>query len=179
MVKLYDVLNNSYKKNPNEKIENYDLDKSLSNHNQQIYYSKKDNKLLMSVAGTHNIRDIGTDFKLGFGDLKNTSRYKEAEKVLKQAKDKYNPMSTTLAGHSLGSTITNYLGSSDDKVVGLNGGFTFGMSSRPNVTNYRTAFDRVSILGARNKNVKTLPLYDVRPFKSHSIDAIKNSGIEI
>ena len=40
----------------------------------------------MSVAGTHNLRDIGTDFMLGIGKLKNTSRYKEAKLTIDKAK---------------------------------------------------------------------------------------------
>ena len=39
MVSLHNVLTNSYKSKPQEKMDGYELDKSLSNHNQQIYYN--------------------------------------------------------------------------------------------------------------------------------------------
>ena len=42
----------------------------------------------MSVAGTHNLRDIETDFMLGIGKLKNTSRYKEVKTTIDKAKNK-------------------------------------------------------------------------------------------
>ena len=103
MVSLHNVLKNSYKSKPAGNMNGYELDKSLSNHNQQVYYNPNEKKLLMSVAGTHNLRDVGTDFMLGIGKLKNTSRYKEAKTIIDKAKNKYNPMKTVVAGHSLGS----------------------------------------------------------------------------
>ena len=42
--------------------------------------------MLVNVAGTHNLKDVITDVNLAFGNLKNTSRYKEAKKVLEKAK---------------------------------------------------------------------------------------------
>ena len=41
-------------------------------------------KLLMSVSGTHNLRDVGTDFMLGIGKLKSTSRHKQNQQLIKQ-----------------------------------------------------------------------------------------------
>ena len=43
----------------------YNLDLKLSNHNKQVYYNPDHKKLFVSVAGTHNARDWGTDFFLG------------------------------------------------------------------------------------------------------------------
>jgi hypothetical protein len=88
---LYDTLKASYK--PNEeafklKRYGYDLDKSLSNDNQQVWYNPKKNKLLYTIAGTHNVQDVGTDIYLGLGKLKDTNRYKEADKTLKTAQEK-------------------------------------------------------------------------------------------
>jgi hypothetical protein len=39
MVSLHNVLKNSYKSKPAENMNNYVLDKKLSNHNQQVYYN--------------------------------------------------------------------------------------------------------------------------------------------
>ena len=57
--------------------------------------------MLVSVAGTHNLKDFGTDVQLAFGNLKNTSRYEEAKKVLEKAKKKYDGSDVTVTGHSL------------------------------------------------------------------------------
>ena len=156
MVSLHNVLKNSYKSKPVRNMNGYELDKSLSNHNQQVYYNANEKKLLMAVAGTHNLRDIGVVFMLGIGKLKNTSRYKEAKSTIDKAKNKYNPMKTVLAGHSLGNSIANYIGSKDNQIIGLNGGYTIGQKTRANTTNYRTGGDLVSVLGAGQKHVKTI-----------------------
>ena len=182
MVSLHNVLKNSYKSKPAGNMNGYELDKSLSNHNQQVYYNPNEKKLLMSVSGTHNLRDVGTDVMLGIGKLKNTSRYKEAKTTIDKAKNKYNPMKTVVAGHSLGSSIANYIGSKDDQIIGLNGGYTIGQKTRANTTNYRTGGDLVSVLGAGQKHVKTInnsiPFLS-SPWTSHNIDAIKSSKINI
>ena len=70
MVSLHNVLKNSYKSKPAKNMNGYELDKLLSNHNQQVYYNPNEKKLLLTVAGTHNLRDVGTDFMLGIGKLK-------------------------------------------------------------------------------------------------------------
>ena len=62
---------------------------------------------MVSVAGTHNLRDWGTDIYLGLGKLKDTNRYKEAKSVYDKAKSKYNPLQCSAIGHSLGGTIAN------------------------------------------------------------------------
>ena len=98
---LHDVLKNSYAKNKSKSMKGYNLDEKLSNHNQQVYYNPTNKKLLYSIAGTHNLSDVGTDFYLGIGKLKNTNRYKEADNTLKQAKQKYGVSSATVTGHSL------------------------------------------------------------------------------
>ena len=53
----------------------------------------------MSVSGTHNLRDVRTDFMLGIGKQQNTSRYREAKSTNDKAKNKYNPMKTVVTGH--------------------------------------------------------------------------------
>ena len=91
MVKLYDAIKASY--HPQDtlgKHKNYVKDKSLSNDNEQVYYNKKKDKLLYTVAGTHDLSDVGTDAYLAVGKLKYTNRYKEAVDVLEKANAKYN-----------------------------------------------------------------------------------------
>jgi hypothetical protein len=81
-VSLYDGIYASY--HPVDalgKNKKYIKDKSLSSDNQQVYVKKLKNgknKLLYSVAGTHNLSDVVTDGYLAVGKLKDTSRYKQA-----------------------------------------------------------------------------------------------------
>jgi hypothetical protein len=135
----------------------YVRDNELSSGDHQAYYKKKDGKLLFNVTGTHNNYDVLNDIYLGAGLLKSTNRYKEADKMLTKAKEKYKPTSTSVIGHSLGSSIAQNIGSKEDKITTLDGGYTIGQKTRNgNNKAYRTAGDVVSILGANGKNMITL-----------------------
>jgi hypothetical protein len=94
---------------------------------------------------------------LASGHLKDTNRYKEAKDTLEKAKKKYGVDNATIVGHSLGSSIGNNIASRDkDKVIGLDGGYTIGQKTRANTTDYRSAGDLVSALGANAKHMTTL-----------------------
>jgi hypothetical protein len=62
---LHKVLKNSYASRKKQKKaflkDGYRYDKFLSNDNEQVYYNPNNKKLLMSVAGTHNLSNFGTD----------------------------------------------------------------------------------------------------------------------
>lgn len=187
MPKLHTVLKASYgDAHSLEKLKkhNYKLDTDLSTNNEQVYYNDKKKKLLFSVAGTHNLADVGTDAYLAFGHLKDTNRYKEAGSALERAKKKYNPQETTIAGHSLGATIAGYISKADDKVVTLDGGYTIGQKTRPNNQAYRTSGDAVSLLGSGAKHMTTLknPLKStgsvlVDAYRAHDVNNIKGQPI--
>ena len=188
---LYKVLKNSYEPQDRLKRWGYNMDKSLSNDNQQVYYNPKEKKLLYSVAGTHNLSDVGTDLFLAGGALKSTNRYKEADEVLKKSKAKYNPQQTVVVGHSLGSSIGQGIASKGggDKFYGLDAGYTIGQKTRSGngkFQNYRTAGDAVSLLGSGAKHMKTLanPNFQtgVKPldaYNAHNVSNIKRENIFI
>jgi len=184
---LYDTLHYSYQPLKEQKkfykTKGYYLDKKLSNDNQQVLYNPTSKKLLYNIAGTHNLKDWGTDAYLAAGKLKDTNRYKEADETLKKAKLKYGVNSATVSGHSLGSSIGNYVAKPEDKFYGLDAGYTIGQKTRDyggNHQNFRTAGDLVSILGAgRKDSMKTLKnnnwLKD--PLTAHHVENIKNEKI--
>jgi len=187
---LHKVLKNSYASQKEQeqafKNDGYLFDKKLSNHNEQVYYNPNKKKLVMSIAGTHNIADVGTDLWLAAGRLKDSNRYKEAESVLKRAKQKYNISNATLAAHSLGGAIGQYIASKNDRVYTLNKGATIGQKTRSNEHAYRTSGDLVSVLNANSTHVKTLKNPHIRTsnfivdaFNSHNVDNIKNKNILI
>ncbi len=161
-VKLYDAIKSSYgnKKSKNKILaEGYIKDKKLSSDNQKVFYNPGDKKLLVNIAGSHNLKDVATDVNLAFGNLKNTSRYKEAKKVLEKAKKKYDGSDVTVTGHSLGGSIGAGITSKKDKFLGFDSGYTFNQQTRGydgHHQHYRTAGDLVSILGANNKDMQTL-----------------------
>jgi len=146
----------------------YILDESLSDNDNTIFYNPNaspEKKLVMLVAGTHTLKDIGTDIYLALGRLKDTERYKRSKSILTQAKQKYNTNVATLIGHSLGGTTIGYIASPQDKVYEYNKGVTLGQKTRPFANSYRTSGDIISVLG--DKKIKT--------FKNGSV--LKNVGI--
>ena len=167
-------------------MNDYKLDKELSNHNQQVYYNPDHKKLVVSVAGTHNLRDWGTDIFLGAGKLKDTNWYKEAKSIYDKAKNKYNPLQSSAIGHSLGGTIANYIASGNDKAYGLDSGYTIGQTSRNNSKQFRSSGDVVSALGSNASNMTTLKSPHIRTgiglvdaLRSHNVSNIGGSGIKI
>lgn len=189
-VNLYDALKSSYgNKRSQEQLKSagYNYDSMLSNHNQQVWYNPNTKKMLFNVAGTHNLKDWGTDLWLAFGGLKNTNRYKEASKTLDQAKRKYgNDIKTNITGHSLGGSISQYIAGKNDKVYTLDKGATIGQKTRSNENAYRTDGDIVSALNANSTRMKTLNNYNKAQgflpldiLKAHDVDNIKKSNIFI
>jgi hypothetical protein len=142
---LYKVLKGSYrpvqKQAKSLKKEGYEYDTALSNHNQQVYYHPKTKKMVVAVTGTHNLSDVGTDLAFGAGMLKHTHRYKQAERRIIQAKEKYKPEKTTITGHSLGGAIARRVAKSDDTVITYNKASTIGEKPRANETAIRTRGD--------------------------------------
>jgi hypothetical protein len=170
-----------------EKKHGYKKDKELSNGNNGIFYNTQNKKLIHTVAGTKSLGDVATDISLLTGQLKNTARYAESKSVLEKAKKKYNQPTAIIAGSSLGGAITNYIAGKNDKAITHNAGFTFNQKSRPNVKHYRTRGDIVSLLGAANNNMKTLPHHNAaanwngniigNALKAHSINSIADQKI--
>ena len=160
MTSLYNVLKSGYqskdKQSKKLKEDGYIRDDGLSSHNHQAYYNPEKKKLIFNVTGSHNLSDFITDGYLAAGQLKNTSRYKESDKILKKAKEKYQPTETAVTGHSLGSSIGASIASKNDKVYTLDGGYTVGQKTRSNNQAYRTGGDVVSLLGANAKHMTTL-----------------------
>ena len=161
-VKLHTAINASYgDKDALKKLnkKGYILDKDLSNHNEQVFYKHKKSggkKLLYTVAGTHNLSDVGTDVALAVGKLKNTKRYKEADEILQNAKTKHRVNKASVVGHSLGGSIAGYIAGNDDDVYTLNKGATIGQPVKQNESAYRFSGDLVSILNKNSTNMNTI-----------------------
>jgi hypothetical protein len=189
-VNLYDALKSSYgDKKARQQLTNagYQYDSMLSNRNQQVWYNPNDRKLLYNIAGTHNIKDWGTDAYLAVGKLKDTNRYKEAKQTLENAKLKYGKdITTNIAAHSLGGAIGQYIAGKNDKVYTLDKGATFGQKTRSNENAYRTSGDIVSLLASGATRMKTLDNRNratgFLPFdtlKAHNVENIRKEGIQI
>ena len=181
MPKLHSVLKASYK--GGDIGEGYVKDNSLSNGDYQTYYNPGNNKLIFSVTGTHKLRDVGTDLWLAFGGLKQTNRYKQADRALKKAKDKYKPAATSVTGHSLGGSIAQGIGSKSDNIKTLDAGYTIGQRTRGE--HFRTSGDMVSLLGSGAKHTTTLAdphtrrtgIFSLDSLRAHNVDNIKDHDV--
>lgn len=189
-VNLYDALKSSYgDKKARQQLTNagYQYDSMLSNRNQQVWYNPNDRKLLYNIAGTHNIKDWGTDAYLAVGKLKDTNRYKEAKQTLENAKLKYGKdITTNITGHSLGGAIAQYISNKNDKVYTLDKGATIGQKTRSNENAYRTSGDAVSVLSTGATRMKTLEnrnratgFLPLDTLKAHNVENIRKEGIQI
>jgi hypothetical protein len=186
---LSDVLAVGYKNQEQQQKyfsdNNYIRDNQLSTADNQAYFNKDENKLLFNVTGSHKVSDfLFTDPLLALGMIKYTDRYKQSDKLLKLAKQKYQPTKTTVLGHSLGGTIGGLIGTGDD-VITLDKGATIGTRTRSNENSYRTEGDLVSLLSSGSKRVKTLANTNknynllLGAYQAHDIKNIKNSNIFI
>jgi hypothetical protein len=189
-VSLYDAIKASYgNKDSRNKIESsgYKYDHDLSNDNESVFYNpngQEGKRLLYTVAGTHNLKDWGTDAYLAVGKIKDTNRFKEAQSVYDKAKQKYGQTNAVIAGHSMGGSVAQYVAGTNDKVYGLDKGSSFGQPTRSNEKDYRTAGDAVSLNNMYGSKTTTLSnpngfLGTLNPIESHNVDNIKNSGINI
>jgi hypothetical protein len=182
---LHEVLKLSYsnrdKQKEGLKKYGYNYDDNLSNHNQQVYYNPKKQKMIYSITGTHNVKDWSTNAYLGLGKLKDTDRYKESDETLKKAKEIYKPRKVAITGHSQSGATASYIAKPEDKVYTLDKATTIGQSYRPNEKAYRTSGDLVSILGINHKNMETLANKNLfkNVLTNHSVDNIKNEKIFI
>lgn len=180
---LHTALKASYQnKNAAQRLtqSGYLQDTDMSDHRQQVWYNPNEKKLLMTVAGTHNRHDVLTDVKLAFGGfraLQNTKRAKAAKNTLEKAREKYNPASTTVAGHSLGGSIAQVVANQKtDRILAVDSGFTLFGKARKGVAGsavIRAPGDLVSWAGRGQTTLK-------RPTKNalyaHRLKNIKNSG---
>ena len=157
-VRAYDAMKNSYASQSEQAKfgadQGYVYDSALSNDNQQVYYNPDSGKMLYSVTGTSKVSDIGVDFQLMRGKLKDTKRYKQAEDTFSLAKQKYQPKETVAYGTSLGGAISSNLDA--DRIVTLNKANAIGAKTGKREVAIRTQGDIVSIFGANAKHMNTI-----------------------
>ena len=192
---IYEPIKNGYNfgsRKFNKNINCYQLDEQLSNKNHQVYFNKDKNDLLFNVNGTRpELMDWKNNISLGMGyfgkfipfigGMKESKRYMDSHKALRDAKKKYNKDSAVLTGHSKGAYIISNIGSRNDKILGLDKGTTIGQHSRPNEVDFRTKNDIVSVLGANAKHTinlnnphKKTDNIIIDAVRAHDVDNIKN-----
>lgn len=183
---LRDVVKSSYgHKSAIKKLENlgFQKDSELSNHNQSVFYSPEHKKAIVSIAGTHNMKDIMTDIGFAFtGNVKNTDRYKEAEETYRKTRGKYKPESVSIVSHSLGGAVGSELPLLDprDRIVTYNkASHPLFSKTKPHEINTRAFGDLVSLASKFHPRTITFSHHQLNPLGAHSSDALKDLNFEL
>ncbi len=176
---LKSLLKHSYKPKPHS-FKDYEVDNDLSGKRAQVYKKRGTKEAVVVHRGTKGFQDLVTDVKLLFGaNVRETKRYKHAQKIQDQAEAKYGSENVSTVGHSLGADIASKVGRKSKEVINFNKGVGFGKASPPNPreTNIRTQLDPVSALLTlgpyNNEHLITIKSESLNPFKEHMVDSLK------
>jgi len=161
-----------------EKVDGFELDKSLSTKTSKVYHDPKTNKTVVAHRGTKEASDWLNNAVYGlFGKTgyKMTPRFKEAEKVQKQAQEKYGAKNISTIGHSQGSLQAEILGGDTHEVLTLNKATRpFANTVGANQFDVRSKKDLVSAFNPFAKKTGKEIEYDTEsnPLTAHSIEAL-------
>ena len=154
---LNDLVTASYKRNREaEKLgekNGYVLDHKLSNSQHKVFYDPVKNSSTVAFTGSRTVGDwLITDPMIALGLGKYTKRYKDSQKVVNQAKEKYGSVDTV--GHSLGGYLAGNVKGADKKITinkaeGLDG---IGKTISKNQTDIVVKGDIVSPLAYTQKH---------------------------
>jgi hypothetical protein len=183
---LKDIIKNSYKDKSKQKsnIGGYERDATLSGNRAQVYHNKDNGKTVVSHTGTNSLRDWMTDFQYATGNLKDTKRYKHAEKIQREAEAKYGRENISTTGHSLGGKLAQNLGKKTDHIYTVNTPVLPSelLDKRKNQTDIRSRGDWTSILSPFQRVEKriSVPSQSYNPLKEHKsniLDRLDNQII--
>jgi hypothetical protein len=162
----------SYKKKSDaQNVDGYQLDKSLSTKRDKIYTNDQ-GKVIHTIAGTDSLKDWSNNLLIPFGLHTKSNRYKNSERIQKEANKKYNTK-VDVVSHSQSGNIANNLqkrGLVGEDNVTLNPAI---LGSHKGVSVVRSSGDLVSSLTKKEKGDKTIKSKTWNPLTEHSTDILK------
>jgi hypothetical protein len=142
---LQKILSNSYEKDKHD-IDDYQLDRELSNNLSQVYHNPKTNKSVIAHTGSNNLSDWGSNLKYALGF---TPEFEKRKKIQEQAYNKYGDKLITV-GHSRGALASEKLARPNSEIYTLDKPSNlvdlFRGTSNPNQVDVRHKNDIVSYL---------------------------------
>ena len=105
------------------KVGDFVLDSKLSTSTSKVYRNPNTAQVVVAHRGTEGLLDWGNNAVYALGGktaYKMTPRYKEAEKVQKQAEKKYGKGNVSTIGHSQGGLQAELLGGKSKEIITLN-----------------------------------------------------------
>lgn len=151
-----------------ENIDGYTLDKELSTKRDKVY-ANKEGKVIHTIAGTDKAKDWSNNLLIPLGLHTYSNRYKNAEKIQKEANKKYGKENVSVVSHSQSGNIAQNLAKKKlvgDENVTLNPAIIG--SHKPGLKVVKSSGDIVSALTIKNKKDKTINTGSWNPLYNHS-----------
>jgi DNA adenine methylase len=166
----------SYKKKADENINDYILDKSLSNDYAKTYFNPKTHQAVVVHRGTSGASDWLNNVAYASGLYNFTNRYKTGKKIQDKASKKYGKENISTLGHSQGAVLSRKLGQDTKEIINLNPAY-MGEAPTKKEYNIRSSTDLVSGLLAPVNILKgTLyPSYT----KNHEITIQSDNPVDV
>ena len=150
---IQEFSNESYEKNARENIDDYTLDKSLSNDYAKTYYDKNTGHAVVVHRGTQGWSDWLNNVAYVMGKYYLTRRNWTGKKIQEAAEKKYGAKNISTLGHSQGAVLARRHGKNSKEVITVNPAYT-GEKQAENEYRVRTERDPVSGLLAPVNYVK-------------------------
>ena len=155
-------IESSYSDKPENDIDQYIMDKDLSNEYAKTYNDPKTGQTVIVHRGTAGASDWGNNLAYTGGVYKMTDRYKNAKKLQDKVNDKYGKENVSTLGHSQGAILARELGKGGKEVISLNPAF-MAESEGKNEHTIRSGSDAVSgmkglkgMIFGKDKNTTTI-----------------------
>jgi len=117
---LKELVSSSYSKNPQENLDGFVLDKSLSNETAKVYYNPHTGQATIVHRGSRGASDWLNNAAYATGLYNTTNRYKQGEATQKAVEDKYGAKNVSTIGHSQGAVLARKLGKNTKEIINLN-----------------------------------------------------------
>ena len=173
---LKPALDNSYSKTKVKTgFGDFQVDPDLTTKESQTYFNPKTGQALVVHRGTQGLRDVFTDIAYTATGYKG-KRFKDANKIQKQAESKYGAKNISTLGHSLGSLVSSDVGSNSKEIINYNKPIIPWSRRRENEYNLSTENDPFSWFHKPKKTDKHVKIASktIDPIKEHSINQLDN-----
>jgi len=169
---LQKFFTNSYSKNPEQNIDDYLLDDSLTNDIAKVYHDPKTGHAVITHRGTQGASDWLNNAAYATGLYKYTNRYKQGQKAQKATEDKYGSKNVSTLGHSQGAVLSRHLGKNSKEIINLNPAY---INEKPaqNEYNIKSSRDVVSALKPIHSQDLKIKAKSYNPLTEHSYDILE------
>jgi len=175
---LKGLLNASYDSSINN-VDDFVKDNDLSGDTTKVFHNSKTGQTVVAHKGTDSATDWSNNGVYAIGGesaYKMTPRYKEAEKIQRQAEAKYGAKNISTIGHSQSGLQAELLGKDTKEIITLNKATRpLGNTVKSNQTDIRTTGDVVSGNNPfQKKNGKEIVIQSKtsNPLEEHKIDVL-------